>query len=389
MTALPRSRHAVAVVGGGIVGTAVAYYLARSGVKDVVLVEQSELGSGTTGASAGGVRQQFATGLEIEMSRRGLAFWKSAERELESPCPFHDDGYLLLTGQESVAAEFSEAAELQRQAGLPDVHLLSPPEIVEVAPWLETKGLIAGCWTPGDGHMTPTDGVAALGRAARRLGVEVREQWRVGAITRQGRAWIVQGPDDLAVEQVVLCAGYWTPELLRPFGVEIDIRLAIQYQVLTEPAFPGQRIPLTIDVDSGLFVEREGQGLSLAVIGRTPAPASHEELLHEFSRRARVRAPGLLDLGIARYVTANPATGGDGMPYVGEIEPGLWTVCFVGHGAMHGPPVAEVVASAIAGRPDTSVDMSAWDPRRKLAPVNSLWWRRPEPDYVRAALAQT
>jgi len=378
--------HELAIIGGGIVGIALAYYAAEQGIGDVVLVEQSILGSGTTGGSAGGVRQQFATELEIEMSKRGLEFWKSAELRFDSPCPFHEDGYLLLTGQDSIAGEFEAAAELQRRAGLPGVELIEPGRLTEIVPWLSSEGLLFGSWSPADGHMTPTDGVAALARAGRRLGVQIRENWPVTRIRRGDQGWEIDGPEPLIARRLVVAAGYWTPDLIRPLGHDVDIRLNVQYQVLTEPIFPGQRVPITIDVDSGLFVEREGQGLSLAVIGRTPQLASHQEVQYEFIRRAQIRAPGLLNVKIAKEVTLNPAIGGDGAPYVGELEPGLWVCCFVGHGAMHGPPVAELVARELAGRPDRSVDMSVWDPGRPPAKKNSVWWRRPEPEYVRIAL---
>ena len=195
------------------------------------------------------------------------------------------------------------------------------------------------------------------------------------------------GADILLARRLVVAAGYWTPELIRQLGHDLDIRLNVQYQLLTEPTFPGERVPITIDVDSGLFVEREGPGLALAVIGRTPQLTSHQDVLYEFTRRAQIRAPGLLNVRIAKEVTLNPAIGGDGAPYVGELEPGLWVCCFVGHGAMHGPPVAEFVARELAGNPDRSVDITAWDPHRSPARLNSVWWRRPEPDYVRHALA--
>jgi sarcosine oxidase subunit beta len=378
------SWYDAAVIGGGIVGTAVAYYLAREGMRRVVLLERDELGSGTTAGSFGGVRQQFTSPIEIEMSRRGLDFWKSAESRFDSPCPFSEDGYLLLTGQEGIRNEFAAAADLQRAMGLGDVHLLEPAEITNVVPWLSTEGLVAGCWTPGDGHVTPGDGVVALARAARSLGVRIMEHFPVEGLRRSGDGWVIAGPEPVEAEQVVLATGYWTPALLGPLGVDIDIRLNTQYLAITEPVMEDQRVPMTIDVDTGFCLERHGPCLLLSVLGRTPMPASHEELMYEFTRRAAVRAPALLQVRVAKNLTASPATGGDGMPYVGEVEPGLWTACFVGHGAMHGPPVAELVARAMAGRPDETVDMTIWDPRREPAPVNSVWWRRPPPapDFI-------
>jgi len=80
-------RVGTAIVGGGIVGCALAYYLAEAGESDILVLEAEELGSGSTGGSFGGVRQQFSTELEIELSRRGLEFWRTAEGQFESPCP--------------------------------------------------------------------------------------------------------------------------------------------------------------------------------------------------------------------------------------------------------------------------------------------------------------
>src|SRR5437016_7859334 len=111
-------RVGTAIVGGGIVGCALAYYLAEAGQSDILLLEAEELGSGSTGGSFGGVRQQFSTELEIELSRRGLEFWRTAERRFESPVPWHEDGYLFLTGQPEIMAKLEEAAGPPRSQGL-------------------------------------------------------------------------------------------------------------------------------------------------------------------------------------------------------------------------------------------------------------------------------
>ena len=114
-------RLGTVVIGGGIVGSAVAYYLAEAGERDILLVEQGRLASGSTGGSFGGVRQQFSTPLEIELSRRGLEFWKTAERVFSSPVPFFQCGYLLVSGQAEIVARLAEAARLQAGMGLTEV----------------------------------------------------------------------------------------------------------------------------------------------------------------------------------------------------------------------------------------------------------------------------
>jgi len=367
-------RVGTVVVGGGIVGCAVAYYLAREGEQDVVLLERERLASGSTGGSFGGVRQQFSTALEIELSRRGLEFWRTAGERFDVPVPFAQDGYLFLTGRPEIMARLAEAADLQRRMGLPDVHVLEAAQVPRVAPWIDPRGLVGGCHTPKDGRVTPPDGVAALSRAARALGVRLHEGWEVRGLERRPGGWRVLGRGQVEAERVVICTGYWTPELVRPFGLELTIRPMALHSAITEPALPGQPVPLTIDLDTGFVVEREGQALVIGVLlEENPPGYGHEQMLAEFAGLAAVRAPALAELGIARRVVANVDLGGDGHPYVGAVEDGLWMAAgFGGHGTMHGPAVGQLLARSIAGRPDPTVDISPLDPRR--SPAQSSEW---------------
>jgi sarcosine oxidase, subunit beta len=361
-----------AIVGGGIVGCAVAYYLAELGIRDVLLVERDALGSGSTGGSFGGVRQQFSTPLEIEFSRRGLEFWRTCEQVFDSPCPFHQDGYLFVSGRQEIVDRLHQAADLQRQLGLTDVHMLDADRIEETIPWVSGEGLLGGCWTPGDGHVTPTDGVAALSRAARRRGVRFEEGWEVSGIERRDGGWLLRGPKEIVAERAVIAAGYWTPALVGPFGLDLGIRPMPLYGAITEPALEGVPVPLTIDLDTGLEVEREGRALLIAILlEENPPGFDHTQMLAEFHELARVRAPSIADLGIARYTLANVDLGGDGHPYVGEVEEGLWMIAgFSGHGTMHGPVVARLLAGVICGQPDPTLDITSLDPRREAAAVS-------------------
>ena len=362
-------RVGTAIIGGGIAGCALAYYLAMEGETDILLVEAGELGSGSTGGSFGGVRQQFSTPLEIELSRRGLEFWRTAERVFDAPVAWHANGYLFMSGQPDIMAKLAEAAALQRSMGLTDVHVLDQEQIRDVAPWVATDGLLGATYTPNDGRVTPTEGVAALVKAAKARGVRFREHWEAKSLEREGASWRVNGPDIIEAERVVACTGYWSSEFLRPFGLELTIRSLPLYSAITSPALRGQKVPLTLDLDTGLLVEREADGLVIAILyEHNPPEYGHGRMLEDFAELARVRAPSLAEVGIARHVVGNVDLGGDGHPYVGSVEEGLWMVAgFGGHGAMHGPPVAELLAKTIAGRPDPSLDIS------KLSP-----WRQPE-----------
>jgi sarcosine oxidase, subunit beta len=364
---LAPERVGTAIIGGGIVGCALAYYLARDGDSDVLLVEADQLGSGSTGGSFGGVRQQFSTALEIELSRRGLEFWRTAAGVFDSPLTWHQNGYLFMTGQPDIMAKLADAAALQRSMGMTEVHIVEPEQIRELVPWIDTFGILGGTFTPNDGRVTPTEGVAVLVKAAGANGVRFREHWEVRSLERAGSAWRLIGPGVVEAERVVFCTGYWTTDLMRPFGLELTIRPHPLYSAITGPALAGQRVPLTIDLDTGLLVEREGEGLVISILYDVNPPGyGHAEMLEQFADLARVRAPSLADLRVARNVVANVDMGGDGHPYVGLVEDGLWMAAgFGGHGAMHGPPVAELLAKSIAGKPDPTVDLAPLSPWRK------------------------
>jgi sarcosine oxidase subunit beta len=367
-------RVGTAIIGGGIAGCAIAYYLAAEGESDILLVEADQLGSGSTGGSFGGVRQQFSTPLEIELSRRGLEFWRTAERVFDSPVIWHPTGYLFMSGQPEIMAKLAEAAALQGRMGMTDVHVLDPRQIRELVPWIATAGVLGGTYTPNDGTVTPTEGVAALVKAARGRGVRFRERWPVQSLERKGSAWRLLGPSSVEAERVVLCTGYWSTDLVRPFGLELTIRALPLYSAITAPALAGQRVPLTLDMDTGLLVEREGEGLIIAILlEENPPGYGHARMLEQFGELARVRAPSLADLRIARHVVANVDLGGDGHPYVGAVADGLWMVAgFGGHGAMHAPPVSELLAKTIAGRPDLTLDITSLNPWR--APGAATEW---------------
>jgi sarcosine oxidase subunit beta len=360
-------RVGTAIIGGGIAGCAVAYYLAQLGESNILLLEADELGSGSTGGSFGGVRQQFSTPLEIEFSRRGLEFWRTAARVFDSAVSWHPNGYLFMTGQPDIMAKLSEAAKLQQSMGLTDVHVVDPAQIRDVVPWIDTEGLLGGTYTPNDGKVTPTEGVAALIKAARARGVRYDEHWEVHSLERTGSGWRLTGPGVVEASRVVVCTGYWSTDLLRSFGLELTIRPQPLYSAITGPALAGLRVPLTLDMDSGFVVEREGAGLVVAILFEDNPPGyGHTQFLEQFAELARVRAPSLADLRIARHVDANVDMGGDGHPYVGLVEDGLWMLAgFGGHGAMHGPPVAELLAKTIAGLPDPTIDLAPLSPWRK------------------------
>src|ERR1700676_4269976 len=108
----------VVIVGGGISGAAIAYFLARRGCTDVLLLERKTLGSGSTGAAAGGIRSQFSTEINVRCSLLSLPFWERFEAESDSPHPFHRTGYLLLATTRAQYQDLADGVAIQNRLGV-------------------------------------------------------------------------------------------------------------------------------------------------------------------------------------------------------------------------------------------------------------------------------
>lgn len=375
MSGTDRSAEFV-IVGGGIAGCALAYFLAEGGAERVVVVDAGPLGGGATAHSMGGVRQQFSTALEVQLSLRALAFWRGVEERFGSHCPFHEDGYLFLTGRADLFAALQEAAELQRSLGAGPVEILTPTQLHDLAPWIAGPDLAGAAWTPHDGRVNPTDGVVALVAAARRLGVEFRESWPVSRLEPVDGGVIVHGPDRLEAEQVVLAAGLGTPRLAAAFGAALDIRPQLLHYATTEAALTGHAIPLTIDLDTGLLLEREGDGLVVTVLLEAP-PAGYnaDDMLAAFAAAAEHRVPSLSSVGVRSTATGTADLSPDGHPYVGRLAERAWVLAgFSGHGTMHGPVLAELLAGSMLGSPPGDLDLAPLAPLRPPAAATETEW---------------
>jgi sarcosine oxidase subunit beta len=255
--------------------------------------------------------------------------------------------------------------------------MVSPADIESLFPYLSAEGLVGGCWTPEDGRVNPTDGVYGLASAARTKGVTIRQHWPVSSIERGPGGWTVVGRERIVARRVIVAAGLGTPALLRPFGLDLPITPMLLHYAFTTTVVRDQRLPLTIDLDTGLCLEREQDAAVVTVLrSDTPPGYSVDDMFAEFHEAAAVRAPLFNDVSIRTTISAAAdATGGDGHPFIGEVEPGLWVMAgFDGHGTMQGPAIAELTANFIAGKPDPVIDMAAFDPWR-VAGENAEWLR--------------
>src|SRR5882672_6772924 len=179
---LPRSADIV-IIGAGAIGASIAYQLGRRGARDVVVLERDTVGAGSTSKAAGGIRVQFGTRVEIELSLRAIAFFKRFEDEMGVPCDFHQEGYLFVVTDEATLARFRANVALQRSMGA-DVRVIAPDD----ARALNVDDALAAIWGPLDGHASPNDVVQAYAAQARTRGVRIVEDTPVtGIVVERGR----------------------------------------------------------------------------------------------------------------------------------------------------------------------------------------------------------
>lgn len=180
---LPDSADVV-VIGGGVMGASAAFHLAEAEV-DVVLVERAELGSGSTSKAAGGVRTQFSDELNIDLAQRSLAAFADFARRPGWEIDFKRVGYLFVLTREPDLEAFERSVGLQHERGL-DSRIVSRDEACELCPLLEGDDIIAGAFSPGDGHATPEAVVQGYAVGARAHGAHIEVGCEALAIQTSG-----------------------------------------------------------------------------------------------------------------------------------------------------------------------------------------------------------
>jgi sarcosine oxidase subunit beta len=336
----------VVVIGGGVMGASVAWYLRELGVTDVVLLERESLASGSTSKSAGGFRAQFADELNVRIALRSIAELVRLGDEIE----LKQFGYLFLLDDEADLRRFREALDLQRRLGVPSREL-TVDEAAAIVPQLGTDGLVGATFCERDGYCTPEALVQAYAR-----GIDVRQGCPAErVVVRSGRVEAVETPrGTIATGCVVCCAGAWSDEIARTAGVEIPVVGEPRHMWFTpQDAGLPERLPLTIDFSTGFYFHREGPGLAFG--GREPR-------LEDVAEHAALRLPVLADLPIQSTWWGFYEVSPDHNAIVGETsEPSrfLYATGFSGHGFQQAPAVGEHLAELVVGREPT-LDLSAF-----------------------------
>ena len=348
----------VVVIGGGVIGTSIAYHLARAGVRDVVLVERDELAAGSTSKAAGGVRAQFSDGLNVQLGARSLEAFDRFEEDTGYDIGLHRVGYLFLLSTPEDIASFETGVRLQNSLDVPS-RMIDPAEARRLSPLISTEGLIAAAYSPDDGHCTPEAVVHGYAAAARAHGATILRHTDVTGIETHGDTItaVVTTLGRIDTNTVICAAGAWSKGIGAMAGVDLPVQPLRRQIAVTEPVtgLP-PNLPMTIDFTTSLYFHTEGPGLLVGMSDPDERPGfatdTHDRWIPRLADAMRRRAPDLLELrrtgGWAGLYENTP----DHNALIGEatsVSRFLYATGFSGHGFLQGPAVGEVVRDLYLG----------------------------------------
>ena len=373
-----KSHVRVAVIGGGVVGCSVLYHLTKYGWKDVVLIERSELTSGSTWHAAGGFHTLNADPNIAALQGYTIRLYKELEEISGQSCGLHHVGGLTIAATPERMDHLKAERAKHRHMGL-DTEIVGPAEIAELSPITNTEGLLGALYDPLDGHLDPAGTTHAYAKAARAQGAEISLRNRVLELNARGDGtWdVVTEQGRVHAEQVVNAAGLWAREVGEMAGVTHPLH-AMEHQYLVTADIPevyerATELPHVIDPGGESYLRQEGRGLvigfyeqacALWAVDGTAWDFGHELLPDNLDRigdsleAAYHRYPVLEKAGIKRIINGPFTFAPDGNPLVGPVpgRAGYWAACAVMAGFSQGGGVGKTIAEwMIEGEPSSDV----------------------------------
>ncbi|MDZ7748476.1 MAG: FAD-dependent oxidoreductase [Halofilum sp. (in: g-proteobacteria)] len=380
-----QSQARVVVIGGGVVGASVLYHLTKFGWSDVMLIERSELTSGSTWHAAGGFHTINADTNMAALQGYTIRLYRELEELTGQSCGLHHVGGITLAESRGRLDQLQAEHAKHGYMGL-DTEIVGPERIRELSPITSTEGVLAGLYDPLDGHLDPYGTTHAYARGARANGATIQLDTRVERLEQAGNGeWhVVTDRGTVAAEHVVNAAGLWAREVGRMAGVELPLH-PMEHQYLVTDDIPEVvdhhgELPHVMDPQGESYLRQEGRGLVIGfyeqdarpwATGGTPWAFGHELLPNDLERigdsleLAFRRYPVLERAGIKQVINGPFTFAPDGNPLVGPV-PGLrnyWSACAVMAGFSQGGGVGLALAEwMIEG--ETSHDVFAMDVAR-------------------------
>ena len=371
----------VAIIGGGVVGCSVLYHLTKLGWSDVMLLERSELTSGSTWHAAGGFHTLNGDTNMAALQGYTIKLYRELEAMTGMSCGLHHvGGVTLADNQDRFDMLVAERAK-HRYMGL-ETEIIGPDEIAKIAPVTNTDGIIGGLYDPLDGHLDPSGTTHAYAKAARMGGAHIETHCKVLSTTqRADGTWdLVTDKGSVHAEHIVNAAGLWAREVGAMAGVYFPL-LPMEHQyIVTEDVAQiaamidaGGEHPHVMDPAGESYLRQEGRGLCIGfyeqpcrpwAVNGTPWDFGHELLADDFDKIedsiafAYKRFPALESAGVKSVIHGPFTFAPDGNPLVGPV-PGMrnyWSACAVMAGFSQGGGVGLTLAQwMVEGEPERDV----------------------------------
>jgi dimethylglycine dehydrogenase len=355
--------HAKAVViGGGVVGCSVLYHLAKAGWTDVMLIERSELTSGSTWHAAGGFHTLNGDPNVAKLQAYTISLYKELEELTGQSCSLHlVGGFMMADTPERM--DFLRLSHAKgRYLGM-ETELVTPSEAKAMFPIMDETKFVGALWDPVEGHLDPSGTTHAYAKAARQLGAEIVLRNRVTELTQEpdGTWNVVTEQGTVKAEHVVNCGGLWAREIGRMVGLELPV-LAMEHMYLLTEDMPeviefnqstGRELCHVIDFKGEIYTRQERQGMLLGTYEKAATPWSpvntpwdfgHELLQPDIDRIAPSlevgfrHFPAIEKAGIKQIINGPFTFAPDGNPLVGPVQglTNFWCACAVMAGFSQG-----------------------------------------------------
>jgi len=354
------------VVGGGIVGASVLYWLTRMGWKDVVLLERRNLTSGSTWHAAGNVTFFGHYTAITDLYVNSIKTYMAASEESGQEIDFHQTGSLRLANSEEELEAYKSLIPLYDNLDA-EYKIVGPDEIKELHPLLNVDGVYGAAHTPGDGHVDPSSSTYALAKAAKLRGAEIKTQTPVRSVQQVDDKWKVATDEtNYEAEHVVIATSFWAREMLEPLGLNLPIYPVQHHEVITgtvpELNNLDFELPAVRDPYAPSNTRQERDGFLCGVYESDPQFWATDGIPEDFKEELLVpdierlethllkvieRIPAFGDAGIKTANNGPLAYTPDALPLIGPVEthPGLWLASGFNIGIGTGGGSAEFLAN--------------------------------------------
>lgn len=364
----------VVIIGGGLIGLSIAYHLCMKspGLEVTVLEKENLPGTGSSARATGGIRHQFSSPVNVELTRLSLPFLQDFDNRFGLVAGFQQHGYLFVTAHEGRWQALTGCAAMQNLLGVP-TSLLSPKEAASLIPGLHNLDLLGGSFCGRDGTADPGAVLQGMIAGARRLGVRILTgSEAIGIQVNGGRVTAVRVASGrnvftIEAEHVVNAAGPYARRVALMVGVDLPVKVCRRQVFVMESAnLPATGVPLLVDLDTGFYLHREQRDNLL--VGGTDAdtrPGFEVDVCWEDLARVAAaavrRLPPLENARVLRGYAGLRTVTPDSVAILGtapNVDGFYLANGWSGHGFMHAPAAGLLLAELIVNGRTTSLDIS-------------------------------